>query len=323
MPTHAASATKRRGPLTALLAGVALAVAIGIVVIVSTSGARPDELVEGKATTSATRPPPSSPRASPPSSPLGPPPPIPMATSAAPPDGALQSAFETLRGQTAGAIGIVILPIGSAAPVVLGDWSDGAAWSTSKVPLSIAALRADPTVAGSVASAITASDNAAAEALWSSLGDPTTAASKVEAVLREAGDPTTVQTERVAGPQFSAFGQTRWALDHQAGFMAWLACHTRDQAVAQVWDLMDRISSDQRWGLGGIPSTRFKGGWGPSAAGYLVRQLGVIDQGGRLTAVAIASDGNSFGSGIGDLNAIAGFLNQHLAELPTGSCTPE
>ena len=45
--------------------------------------------------------------------------------------------------------------------------------------------------------AITESDNAAAELIWASLGDPVTAAGKVEAVLRQTGDLTTVQSQKV------------------------------------------------------------------------------------------------------------------------------
>ncbi|MGO9156626.1 hypothetical protein [Mycobacterium sp.] len=53
--------------------------------------------------------------------------------------------------------------------------------------------------------AITESDNAAAESIWASLGDPVIAARKVEAVLRQTGDFTTVQSQKVL-PEFSAFG---------------------------------------------------------------------------------------------------------------------
>jgi hypothetical protein len=45
--------------------------------------------------------------------------------------------------------------------------------------------------------AITESDNAAAESIWGRLGDPVTAAHKVEDVLRQTGDPTIVQSQRV------------------------------------------------------------------------------------------------------------------------------
>jgi hypothetical protein len=70
-----------------------------------------------------------------------------------------------------------------------GSWASGAAWSTLKVPLSIAALTANPDAATPIMQqAISQSDNAAADQLWSMLGDPQAAADAVEAVLTEGGD---------------------------------------------------------------------------------------------------------------------------------------
>jgi hypothetical protein len=40
-----------------------------------------------------------------------------------------------------------------------------------------------------------------------------------------------------------------------------------DSGSAPIFTLMSRVEGDQRWGLGVIPHTRFKDGWGPSRAG--------------------------------------------------------
>src|SRR6185437_16149028 len=123
--------------------------------------------------------------------------------------GGLAADFARLAARLHAVAGIAISAVGSqGVPITLGDWQSGPAWSTIKVPLIIAALRDEnpPVVTGAMTAAITESDNAAAESIWAALGDPLTAASKVEAVLRQAGDPTTVQSRKIR-PEFSAFGQ--------------------------------------------------------------------------------------------------------------------
>jgi hypothetical protein len=248
---------------------------------------------------------------------------LPLTTTSAVQTTDLETDFAALQATVGAPIGLVIAPVGDSgvAPIVLGDWQSGSAWSTSKVPVAIAALREDssPDLLAEINSAITVSDNEAAEAIWARLGDPYTAAAKVEAVLREAGDSTLVQAERIR-PGFTAFGQTQWPLSEQARFMAFAAC---DQRAAQVLSLMGEVSSDQSWGLGTITGARFKGGWGPSLSGaYLVRQIGVIGSGDSMSAVAIASEPASggFGDGIADLTAIAQWLSNRSAQLPSGSC---
>ena len=90
------------------------------------------------------------------------------------------------------------------------------------MPLAIAALRAGVGSRELVAKTITQSDNAAAEELWSQLGDPADAAQQVQAVIREAGDPTTVVESRRLRADYTRFGQTRWSLADQARFAAGL-----------------------------------------------------------------------------------------------------
>ena len=167
--------------------------------------------------------------------------------------------------------------------------------------------------------AITRSDKAAAESIWAGLGDPVTAAHRVEAVLRSTGDPTVVPSQKVR-PEFTAFGQTLWPLTEQVSFTSAAYC---DQANAPVFDLMGRIQPDQRWGIGTLAGSRFKGGWGPSRTGeYIVRQIGVMTAPRGMIAVALAAEpaSGNFDDGTADLTEMARWLDTHVADLPAGQC---
>jgi hypothetical protein len=243
-------------------------------------------------------------------------PPTPAATLAAD--------FALLETKLNAVAGIAVSAVGNGhAPIMLGDWKSGSAWSTIKVPLIIAALREEnpPVVTDAMTAAITESDNAAAESIWASLGDPVAAARKVEAVLRQTGDSTTVQSQKVR-PEFTAFGQTDWSLTDQTRFTSVAVC---DSANAPVFALMGRVQPDQRWGIGTVPGTQFKGGWGPSPTGsYLVRQLGVLPAPNGRIAVALAAQPSSgkFDDGTAALNEMANWLTAHLGALPAGHCGP-
>lgn len=237
--------------------------------------------------------------------------------------------FAQLQAGLHAKIGVVVRPVGagSDSQVTLGDeWTTGpAAWSTSKVPLVIAAMRqqniGQPTE--QMIAAITESDNKAAESIWEGLdSDPVAAASKVDAVLREAGDrATNVQSQQVR-PPYTAFGQTDWSLTNQALFLSAAECDPRDQPVLS---LMGKVESDQQWGLGVIPKTKIKGGWGPSESQrYLVRQIGILPTPKGLTVVAMATEPGSgtFPDGTQNLTQIAQWLQEHLDALPAGQCKP-
>lgn len=238
------------------------------------------------------------------------------------PDDSLAADFARLQSSLHATAGIAITAVGSGQkPLVLGDFRTGPAWSTVKVPLVMAALSAEnpPTVTAEMTAAITESDNAAAESLWASLGEPVTAAQKVDAVLRRSGDPTSVQSVRIR-PEFSAIGQTDWALTEQVRFVSSAWC---DGANAPVFALMANVDAAQRWGIGVIDGARFKGGWGPSPAGsYLVRQLGVLvtPAGDSAVALAVQPDSGRFEDGTAELSKIAEWLVAHRAALPTGRC---
>lgn len=235
---------------------------------------------------------------------------------------ALAADFAQLESELDAVIGLAVSAVGSGnAPIALGHWQSGPAWSTMKVPVAIAALRerTPAEVTPEMTAAITESDNAAAESIWRRLGDPAIAAGKVEAVLRENGDPTTVESQRVR-PEFTAFGQTDWSLVDQARFISTAVCDGRN---APIFALMGRVTRDQKWGIGSIPGARFKGGWGPSTSGnHLVRQMGVLICPTGMTAVALAAEpaSGSFADGTRDLTDMARWVTAHLEVLPTGRC---
>jgi len=179
----------------------------------------------------------------------------------------------------------------------------------------MAAIAAGVAQSQDLTQAITASDNAAAERLWSALGDGASAAAASTAQLREAGDRRTqIQPQRLRAG-YTAFGQTQWALTDQVRFVAGMACVAAGQ---HVLELMNQVVAGQRWGLGatGKPA-QFKGGWGPGVTagagdGWLDRQMGVVAIAGRPVAVAMATTAPSHESGIQSLSAIAQWVATHL-----------
>lgn len=239
----------------------------------------------------------------------------------------LQGGFDELAARLGGSEGLAYAGVGGAATTRLGSWRTGPGWSTVKVPLAIAAVakahgQPDAGVQRLMRRSITASDNAAAEQLWASLGEPRTAAVQVQAVLRSGGDgDTLVQSQRVR-PGFSAFGQTIWSLANQAGFVAALPCI---KYSGEVLALMGDVESDQRWGIGavGLPA-QFKGGWGPGpGGGYLVRQMGIVTlANGSRIGLAIASEpaDGRFETGTANLTAIARWAVANVKTKGPGGC---
>lgn len=234
----------------------------------------------------------------------------------------LAAEFARLEPELHAVVGIALSGVGPGqVPMTLGEWQSGPAWSTIKVPLIIAALREEqpPAVTEAMTAAITESDNAAAESIWDSLGTPADAAAKVEAVLRQTGDPTIVQSLRVR-PEFSASGQTDWPLTDQVKFTSVAVC---DKANDPVFDLMGRVEPEQRWGIGTLADSRLKGGWGPSpTGGYLVRQIGVLNTPAGMVSLALAAlpDSGRFEDGTAALTTMATWLSQRLGALPAGHC---
>lgn len=259
----------------------------------------------------------------------GPPSPAASAsTSPSPTRPDLAASFAALQRRLGGRVGLAFAPVGAGdhAVTVLGSWRSGSAWSTSKVPVSIAAIRDDGAAPDAatrrdVVAAITVSDNNAAHRLWVSLGSTRRAAAKVDAVLRSGGDGRTRMARTSDGSGFTPFGLTTWALADQARFAAGLPCVT---GAGLVLALMGKVTSSHRWGLGTLQGARFKGGWGPGPSGrYLVRQLGVLRlaDGSRMgVAVATLPDSGSFTAGTRQLTAVARWLARNLTSGGSAGC---
>ncbi|WP_242657067.1 hypothetical protein [Mycobacterium talmoniae] len=230
----------------------------------------------------------------------------------------LTASFTDLAESIPATVGIAFAPVGGNTVSPLGAWSNGVAWSTIKVPLAIAALRANRDAAQPLAvKAITESDNGAAEQLWSQLGPPDQAAHHVQDVLRDGGDPATVVESRRLRPPFTAFGQTQWTLALQAQFAAHLPCLADSGPVVE---LMQHLIPEQRWGLA-ADGDAAKGGWGPGQTdGYLVRQFGIVPTATGQVGVALAADAATFEAGADALNRMAHWVSAHKAELPAGRC---
>lgn len=244
----------------------------------------------------------------------------PIALGSTPPLLTDRTLAPAIRGIT-GRVGVVIATdrLGSKPPLYVGNWSTGTAWSTSKVPVAIAALRKHPysnVILNEVIRAIRASDNTAAHELWESLGTGSQAAAATDDVLRDFGDHRTAF-------RTTHFGLSTWSLAEQSIFGVHLACRTYRPATI-VRNQMGLVISSQRWGLGTWPGAHFKGGWGPDRYGrYTVRQFGILPYNRRWIVVAlgvIPADGR-FSTGVSELNRITQWLRAHAPQLPSFSCT--
>lgn len=200
-----------------------------------------------------------------------------------------------------------------------GDATGFPAWSTIKVPIAIAALRANPDKSREASAAIQNSDNNAALELWNSI-DP----EKADAVLTEGGSPLTIQRE-VTRPEFTPFGQTIWEPAQQARFASNLQCI---DGADEVVGYMGNIAGDQSYGLGQIPGARFKGGWGPTPEGkYVVRQFGIVpgtegtsDNTDVAIAITVFPGAGSYEEGQAMANALVDKLKPALKNAPVAQC---
>lgn len=235
---------------------------------------------------------------------------------------ALKASFATFSSGLSQPVGVSIVAVGGGNVVSLGDSVPRVAWSTIKVPLALAAQRANG-ISAAETSAIISSDNAAAETLWASLGTPEQAAKAVTAILREGKDTTTVVPAERQRAEFTIFGQTLWALNDAARFTAHLPCLPDAEHVVQ---LMGQVAGNQRWGVETISAgaTAVKGGWGPGeSGGYVVRQIGLLTRAdGAQIAFALSTyaAGSSMETGIAALDQAGAWIGEHLDSMPAGNC---
>lgn len=219
--------------------------------------------------------------------------------------------------------GYVVIAQGTGATASGGALTTGAAWSTIKVPLAVAALTHGGDVAD-VADAIEASKNPPADELWAALGTPDQAGPLVEAELAAGGDATTIVETDQTYPPYSAYGQTVWSLADQATYAMSLPCR---EAANLVYADMARIAPQDRIGFGATAMAdlaHYKIGWGPGRApdtNYYARELAVITLAdGRTYGIALIAQDTSLGAAQQDLTEMASWLGPHLAELPARGC---
>lgn len=194
---------------------------------------------------------------------------------------------------------------GAGRQITVGDNRAEPAFSTMKVPLSIAALRQNPAFAGDARLAITVSDNPAAHRMFAQVP-----ASAYGGVIAEAGSKTTTPAGYEMG--------TLWTTADQAQFASGLRCVRGHEPVL---DLMGQITRDQRWGLGQIGGARFKGGWNVHQGGYLTRQFGLIPGPNGDIAVAITAFSNGgYAESTQMLNELAHGIEGMRGGLPTSRC---
>jgi hypothetical protein len=236
-----------------------------------------------------------------------------------------------------GKIEMAVTPVGEGSMTVLGTDDPAHGWSTTKVPVLLALLRAQggltQTQQQLATSAITASDNASILDLFADLESvehgTRGANGYLDALLRRGGDVHTVVATAPPPPgAVTTFGQTEWSPSESARFFASFAndCLVTPEQTAYVLGLMEHIEASERWGLGapsfGVP-VAFKGGWGPEPSGsYLVRQAGIVAPGSpSAVAVAIIARPNgtgetSFSTGTAMVSTTAQWLSRELTLTP-------
>lgn len=189
--------------------------------------------------------------------------------------------------------------------VTAGDNRPEPAFSTMKVPLSIAALRQNPGNRPAAEAAVTRSDNPAAHQMFARVP-----AGDIAGVIAQAGSRTT-------SPPGYQMG-TMWTTSDQAAFASGLRCVPGHEPVL---DMMGRIVPHQRWGLGRIPGARFKGGWNHYQGGHLARRFGLIPGPRGDIAVAItAHNTKGYQESFAMLNELADGIARISGDLPRSRC---
>lgn len=206
--------------------------------------------------------------------------------------------------------------------VTVGEVPESTAWSTMKVPIAVEALReGGDELDEEAAQAITESDNEAASALFGSLGDGYLPSTKVDNLLREAGDTTTLTLPNAELGGDTGFGMTQWSSADQARFAGWLAC-SGEEAAQHVYRLMSDLVDAQAVGIEDLDGGHAKSGWGTNGSTGVstMRQMGVLEAGGRFLAMSVIITGEDYQGVIDEIDVLTDWLGQHRGELPTLSC---
>jgi hypothetical protein len=249
------------------------------------------------------------------------------------------ASFAQLNRSLPERVQVALLPLGGSHVQTLGGSFASHGWSTTKVPVLVALLKARGSrgLTGQetawAQSAITQSDNQSILELFADLeqikGGLIGASTYVQSLFRASGDAqTVVATASPPSGAVTTFGQTEWTPAASVRFMSALGrgCLIPPSRAGYVLGLMQNIEPGESWGLGsaGFRSVAFKGGWGPEPSGdYLVRQVGIVNIGSsRAVAVAIvASPSGSFAEGTETLSRVASWLRDHLRPEPRANAS--
>jgi hypothetical protein len=248
------------------------------------------------------------------------------------------ASFKRLTAQLPGRLEVAVAPVGAGLTEVLGPDQAAHGWSTTKVPVLVALLKARRerglaglTVAQAALaeSAITESNNEAVLSLFGDLeqmkGGLIGASRYIQGLFRASGDEETiVATAPPPSGAVTTFGQTEWRPSEAVKFFRALAlnCLLPAGQTGYVLTLMEHVESSESWGLGaaGFDSIAFKGGWGPDATGaYLVRQSAIIDPGSsRAVAVSVVAfpGSGAFSAGVEMLARAGTWLRRELTLAP-------
>lgn len=206
--------------------------------------------------------------------------------------------------------------------ITVGEVSESIAWSTIKVPIVIEALREGGDELDEQAKlAITESDNDAASALFEELGGGYQASTKVDNLLREADDTTTLTLPNAALGGDTGFGMTQWSSADQARFATWMAC-SGEEAVQHVYRLMSDLVDSQAVGIETVDGGHAKSGWGTNehTGVSTMRQLGTIDTDAGLVAMSIVITGDRLEAVTDEIDVLDDWLAEHAGELPRVQC---
>jgi hypothetical protein len=246
---------------------------------------------------------------------------------------AVASSFAALEARLSGPVGLAVAPLGVGPIRAFGRAQIAHAWSTSKVPVLVTLLAndeqrgtgLDSTERENATRALTESDNAAVEALFSSLerlrGGLVPASESIQAMFRKAGDSSAIVNTAPNDEGFTTYGQSEWSLRDEIIFYRALArgCLLDADDTGYVLGLMSNVTPSQRWGAGsagypGSVNVQFKGGWGPVDGAYQVRQTAIIGSGSQgyvLSMLALPASG-SFSDGTNMLTALATWARRHF-----------
>jgi hypothetical protein len=163
--------------------------------------------------------------------------------------------------------------------------------------LDAAGASLDSGAAATLRSMITVSDNNAADAIYSSLGDE-----PIEAAARAAG----ADTVDVRG----YWSETYLSAEDGARFMRRIRAVVPRRFRRFAMGLLAGITAEQRWGIPEAAKNRwrvwFKGGWRTTGLGALTHQAALLRRGHRRMAIAVLTDGMpSMSSGTETIEGIA------------------